>query len=129
MKLVDTAIKKPVTVTVGVILIVLFGFISLFRIPIQLTPNVDIPEVSVETVWRGASPQEVERDIIDEQEDQLKNVDGLDKMKSESRDGSGSINLRFELGTDQDTALLKVSNKLDQVKEYPRDVDKPIIKA
>lgn len=129
MKLVDTAIKKPVTVTVGVILIVLFGFISLFRIPIQLTPDVDIPEVSVETIWRGASPQEVEREIIDEQEDQLKNVEGLEKMKSESHDGRGYINLRFELGTDQDTALLKVSNKLDQVKEYPGDVDRPTIKA
>ncbi len=129
MKLVDTAIKKPVTVTVGVILIVLFGFISLFKIPIQLTPDVDVPEVSVTTVWRGASPQEVEREIINEQEDQLKNVEGLDKIKSQSRDGSGYINLLFELGTDQDAALLKVSNKLDQVKKYPRDVDKPVIKA
>ena len=68
MKLVDTAIKKPVTVSVGAILLVLFGFISLFRIPIQLTPNVDLPEISIETVWVGASPIEVEREIIDVQE-------------------------------------------------------------
>lgn len=129
MKLIDIAIKKPVTVAVGVILILLFGIISLFRIPIQLTPDIDVPEISVETVWRGASPQEVEREIIDEQEDQLKNVEGLEKMKSESSDGRGYINLLFELGTDPDTALLKVSNKLEQVKKYPRDVDKPTIKS
>ena len=67
MKLVDTAIKKPVTVAVGVILIVLFGILSLFRIPIQLTPNVDLPQISVETRWEGASPLEVEREIIDAQ--------------------------------------------------------------
>ncbi len=129
MKLVDTAIKKPVTVTVGVILLVLFGLISLFRIPIQLTPNVDIPEISVETAWQGASPLEVEREIIDVQEDELKNVEGLDKMKSESRDGLAYINLMFEVGTDPDAALLKVSNKLDQVKKYPDNMDKPIVKS
>ncbi len=129
MKLVDISIKKPVTVTVGVILLVLFGLISLFRIPIQLTPNVDKPEISVETVWRGASPVEVEREIVDVQEDELKNVEGLKEIKSESQDGSAYIDLKFEIGTDPDAALLKVSNKLDQVKEYPDDMDKPIIKS
>lgn len=129
MKLVDFSINKPVSVTVGVILLVLFGLISLFRIPIQLTPNVDIPEVSVETVWQGASPQEVEREIVDVQEDELKNVEGLDEMKSESSDGIAYISLLFEIGEDPDAALLKVSNKLDQVKRYPLNVDKPVIKS
>ncbi|MBN1931757.1 MAG: efflux RND transporter permease subunit [Desulfobacterales bacterium] len=129
MKLVDTAIKKPVTVTVGVILLVIFGFIALFRIPIQLTPNVDLPEVSVETIWRGASPLEVEREIVDVQEDELKNLDGLDEMKSESNDGAGYINLKFQIGTPINEALLRVSNKLDQVKEYPADIEKPVIKS
>ncbi len=127
MKLVDVAIKKPVTVTVGVILLVLFGLISLFRIPIQLTPNVDMPQISVTTPWRGASPLEVEREIIDVQEEELKNVKGLDTMKSESADGEGYINLEFEIGTDTDEARLRVSNKLDQVQEYPEDVKKPVI--
>jgi len=129
MKLVDLSIKKPVTVSVGVILLVLFGVLSLLRIPIQLTPNVDKPEISVETVWRGASPMEVEREVVDVQEDELKNVEGLKEMKSESVDGSAYINLKFEIGTDPDAALLKVSNKLDQVKQYPDDMDKPIIKS
>ncbi len=127
MKLVDVAIKKPVTVTVGVILLILFGLISLFRIPIQLTPNVDMPQISVTTRWRGASPLEVEREIIDVQEEELKNVKGLDTMKSESADGEGYINLEFEIGTDTDEARLRVSNKLDQVQEYPEDVKKPVI--
>ena len=129
MKLVDTAIKKPVSVTVGVILVILFGLLSVFRIPIQLTPNVDLPEISIETRWDGASPVEVEREIIDVQEDELKNLEGLEEMNSESQDSSAYINLMFEVGTDQDEALLKVSNKLEQVKQYPVDVDKPVIKA
>ncbi|HEA65589.1 MAG TPA: efflux RND transporter permease subunit [Desulfobacterales bacterium] len=129
MKLVDTAIKKPVTVTVGAILLILFGLISLFKIPIQLTPNVDLPEISISTEWRGASPLEVEREITDVQEDELKNLEGLEEITSESQDGSAYINLMFEIGTDTDEALLRVSNKLDQVKQYPTNIEKPVIKS
>jgi len=129
MKLVDTSIKKPVTVAVGVLLLVLFGFISLYRIPIQLTPNIDLPEVSIFTTWRGASPVEVEREIVDAQEEELKNLDGLVDIKSESQDSNAFINLMFEIGTDTDDALLRVSNSLERVKEYPDDVEKPIIKS
>lgn len=129
MKLVDTAIKKPVTVTVGAILILLFGILALFRIPIQLTPNVDLPEISILTTWRGASPIEVEREIIDAQEKELKSLDGLSEITSESRDGLGYIRLEFEIGTKTDDALLRVSNKMEQVKSYPENVDRPVIKA
>jgi len=61
------AIKKPVTIIVGVILLTLFGMISIFRLPIQLTPDVDKPEITITTTWEGASPQEIEREIIEEQ--------------------------------------------------------------
>ena len=110
-------------------MLVLFGFISLFRIPIQLTPNVDLPEISVLTTWRGASPVEVEREIVDVQEDELKNLEGLIEIKSESQDSSAYISLLFEIGTDTDEALLRVSNSLERVKEYPDNVEKPIIKS
>ena len=129
MKIVDTAIKRPVTVTVGVLLLILFGVISLFRIPIQLTPDVDKPEISIETVWKGASPVEVEREITEVQEEQLKNLDGLEEITSESEDGRSNISLLFEIGTEIDTALLRTSNKMEQVKQYPLDADKPLIKS
>lgn len=129
MKLVDSAIKNPVTVTVGVFFIILFGFISLFRIPVQLTPEMQEVEIQVETLWPGASPQEVEREIIEEQEDQLKSVEGLVEMKSESFRSRGRVIMKFQTGTVQDTALLKVSNKLNQVPQYPSNADEPVIKA
>lgn len=129
MKLIDISIKKPVTITVGVILLVLFGFISLYRIPIQLTPDIDLSEISIMTTWQGASPIEVEREIVDVQEDELKNLDGLVEIKSESQDSSAYINLLFEIGTNTDDALLRVSNSLERVKKYPENVDKPIIKS
>ena len=127
MKLVDASIKNPITVIVGVILVVMFGFIALFRIPVQLTPNVDKAEITVNTLWPGASPQEVEREIIDEQEDVLKSVEGLVEMKSESFYGRGTVTLQFQVGTDPDAALLKVSNNLNQVPEYPDEAEEPVL--
>ena len=123
MKIVDLSIKKPVTVSVGAILLLLFGFLALLRIPIQLTPNVDLPEVSIQTTWTGASPEEVEREVTEVQEKELKSLNGLTEIKSESQDGLSYISLEFEIGTDIDEALLRVSNKMEQVKSYPDNVD------
>ena len=129
MNLVEGSIRYPVRVAVGAILLLMFGTLSLMRIPVQLTPTVDEPEVSVTTIWPGASPQEMEREIIDEQEEQLKSLEGLVEMTSSSSDSIGQITLRFITGTDLDTALLKVSNRLEQVPRYPDDAQKPIISS
>ena len=129
MKIIHDAIRFPVTTAVGVILLVLFGSIALQNIPVQLTPNVEEPEITVSTIWPGASPQEIEREIVDEQEEQLKSLAGLTKMESSSSDSRGSITLTFQVGTDLDSALLKVSNRLEQVPSYPDDANKPVIRS
>ena len=71
MTIIRASIRYPVTTAVGVILLTLFGMIALFRLPVQLTPNVEDPVITITTVWPGASPVEVEREIIQEQEEQL----------------------------------------------------------
>ncbi len=129
MNPIDFAIRKPVTVLVGVILVVLFGLITATALPIQLTPNVDKPVVSVETRWEGASPSEIEREIVDEQEEKLKGIEGVRKMTSTSVEGSASIELEFDVGMDIDRALVEVSDKLRQVPEYPENVDEPVMRA
>jgi len=129
MDIIGQAIRRPVAVAVGIILVVLFGIIGLRRMPYQLSPAVVEPEITVTTTWRGATPYEVERDIIEEQEKVLKGIPGLVEMESDSMNGRGSISLRFSLDTDVDDALLRVSNKLNEVPTYPEDVDKPVITA
>ncbi len=129
MKLVQISINKPISVFVGVLMLALFGLISFFKIPVQLTPTIDKHKITVDTRWAGASPYEIEREIIQEQEDVLKNVEGVAEMKSESYDGRGSVILEFHPGTDIDSALLKVSNQLNQVPEYPPNADKPVISS
>jgi HAE1 family hydrophobic/amphiphilic exporter-1 len=129
MTLIKSSIRYPVTTAVGVLLVALFGGIALARLPIQLTPDVEAPEITVETIWPGASPHEIEREIVDEQEEQLKSVEGLVKLESSSDDSVGSVVLTFQVGTDLDAALLKVSNRLQQVPSYPADAEKPIIRT
>ncbi len=129
MDIVRFAISRPVTVAVGVILVVMFGLIGFGAIPIQLTPNVDRPTISVQTNWSGRSPQEIVDEIIKEQEEQLKSVAGLDKMTSNASEGSASISLEFNIGVDMRRALQEVSDALRQVPEYPEDVDEPRIDA
>ncbi len=127
MGLVEWFVRNPVKVSVGVLLVALFGTIALTRMPMQLTPEVQTPTITITTDWPGASPQEVEREIIQEQEEQLKGVEGMRKMTSESSDSRGRIILEFLVGTDMSEALLKVNTRLQQVPEYPEDADEPVI--
>lgn len=127
MKIIDESIRYPVTTSVGVILLLLFGGLAVTRIPIQLTPEVEQPQITVTTVWSGASPLEVEREIVEEQEEQLKSLEGLIKMESSSSDSVGTVILTFPVGTDIDSAMIRVSNRLEQVPSYPNDADKPVI--
>lgn len=129
MNIVKFSIEKPVTVIVGIILVVLFGMIGLYSMPYQLSPTVTEPEITVTTVWPGATPYEIEREIIEEQEKVLKGIPGLIEMESSSFNSRGTITLRFKIGTDVDNALLRVSNKLNEVPSYPENVDKPVINA
>ncbi len=114
---------------VGVILILLFGMIGLFQMPYQLSPDVTVPEIEVSTFWPGATPYEIERDVIEEQEKALKGIPGLTEMESSSLNDRGSVTLRFSIGTSIDEALLRVSNKMNEVPSYPENVEKPVINA
>lgn len=129
MNLIRLAIDKPVSVSVVVLLTLLFGLLALMSIPVQMTPNVDSTVIIVSTFWEGASPQEVEQEIVDRQEDKLKSITGLKKMTSQSLESSASITLEFYVGIDKDEALREVSDKLREVPSYPENVDEPVISA
>jgi hydrophobic/amphiphilic exporter-1 (mainly G- bacteria), HAE1 family len=127
MNFIAFSIQNPVKVTVAVMLLMLFGGIAYISTPVQLTPDVVEPEITVSTRWPGASAQEVEQEIIEEQEEQLKSVEGLEEFTSESADSSGSITLRFPVGTELSDARARVSEKLNQVPDYPDDASEPVI--
>ncbi|MAD80530.1 MAG: acriflavin resistance protein [Planctomycetaceae bacterium] len=127
MQAVEFCVRNPVKVAVGMLVVVLFGAISLWRLPKQLTPEVRIPSISVQTSWSGASPYEIEHEIVQEQEERLKDVEGMTKMTSESSHSRGRISMEFAVGTNMAEALLQVNSRLSQVPEYPEDADEPLI--
>jgi len=129
MSMLAWCISRPVTVTVAVFLLVMAGLISVGQIPIQLTPTVSRPVVSVTTNWPGRSPQEIIDEITKEQEQFLKNISKLDTMSSSTSEGSTEITLTFIVGSDITRALQEVSDALRQVPDYPEGVTEPTILA
>jgi HAE1 family hydrophobic/amphiphilic exporter-1 len=93
----DIIVHNPVKIAVVALLVVLFGIVALTRLPMQLTPEVQTPTLTIETMWPGGSPQEVERVITMEQEEQLTGIEGLVKMSSTSSNSSSRITLARSL--------------------------------
>ncbi|MFT4979515.1 MAG: HAE1 family hydrophobic/amphiphilic exporter-1, partial [Myxococcota bacterium] len=125
--LIGLAIQRPVGVIVGLLLVMLFGALSLGGLPIQLTPDIAIPTLEVSTDWPGASPSEVEREILLDQEEALKNVAGLERMITAASEGRATVTLEFAVGTVIDEALVRVSNQLSQVSGYPAAAREPVL--
>ena len=121
------AIDNPVKVLVGVILLMLFGILAVVSIPVQLTPNVDPTVITVSTNWTGKSPEEVEKEIVEQQEDVFKNLSGLQKMTATATQGQSEIELEFGVGVDLQEARALVSDALREVPSYQDDVDEPVI--
>lgn len=131
-------IDNPVKVAATVIVVVLFGLLTItppwllpspIRLPVQLTPNLDQPVVSITTTWQGASPEEIEREIIEPQEEQLKGLSNLTKMVSTATEGNAEIRLEFVVGVDQNIAKQDASDALRRVVyQIPQnEFDNPIV--
>ena len=127
MNLIKSAIERPIAVIAAVLLVVLFGLVALQTIPIQLAPDVNRPVITINTDWGGAAPAEIEREIINRQEEKLAGLEGLRSITAQARPGRGSITLEFRIGANMDRALLLVANRLDRVARYPDEVDQPTL--
>ena len=113
MPLTRLALSNPVAVAVGCILLVIFGLLSLFRLPVQMTPNIDRPTITISTGWRAAAPAEIESEILEPQENLLRDVPGLQSMNSTASQGRASISLEFGVNADLNRALIEVINRLN----------------
>ena len=127
MNIIRLSIERPMAVIAMVLMIILFGYVALQRIPIQMAPDVRQPVIIVTTSWRGAAPAEVEREILIPQEDELKGLEGVNRMLSEASHGRGKITLEFSPDINFDRMLLLVANRLDRVTGYPEEADEPTL--
>jgi multidrug efflux pump subunit AcrB len=123
------AIEKPVILTVAILILTLFGILAIFSVPVQMIPDLDARLIKVSTTWPGASPQDVEKEILIKQEEYLTQIPGLERMTSTASTGSADIELEFPFSIALEETLLNVNNALSQVSSYPENVRQPSIKA
>ena len=125
MELTRTSLRNPSGVAVAASVIVLFGFFSLSKLPIQLFPDIERPQMTISTSWRAAAPAEMEAEILEPQEEVLQGLPGLDMMDATVSPGSANINLTFDLGTPMTESMIEVLGRLNQLPPLPRDAVPP----
>ena len=126
MSVIATSVKRPVTVWMFMLAIILFGMVGFSRLAVKLLPDLSYPTLTVRTLYDGAAPVEVEQLISKPIEESVGVVKGLRKVSSVSRAGMSDVVLEFEWGTDMDLASLDTREKLDTI-ELPLDVQKPLL--
>ncbi|MGE9289791.1 MAG: efflux RND transporter permease subunit, partial [Puniceicoccales bacterium] len=125
----DWCIRHGVQVAVFTLLICVLGIAAALRIPVQMIPDLEVRTISIVTQWSGATPQDVEQEILIQQEDYLSTVTGVTRMISNASTGEASIELEFPSSVDVNDALIRVINALSQVPSYPENVDEPRVYA
>ena len=125
----EQIIRRGTLTTVVVLIVCVLGIVAAMRIPVQMIPDLDVRVVTVVTSWPGASPQDVEKEILIEQEEYLRNLPSLTRVQSTASSGRARVELEFPFGTDITEMLIRVNNALSQVPSYPENVDEPRIFA
>ncbi|MDH5454657.1 MAG: efflux RND transporter permease subunit [Gammaproteobacteria bacterium] len=125
MNLTDLCTRHWPSVAAAVALVALFGLTSIASLPIQLLPTIEEPQISVANFWRAAAPEEMEANIVEPQENVLRNTPGVTNLNSFIGRGTGFVNLTFAVGTDIQTAKLDVINNLNQAPPRPGDALEP----
>ena len=127
MILPEISIKRPVLATVLSLLILLVGAVSYERLTVREYPKIDVPVVTVETRYPGASASIIESQVTQIIEDSLSGIEGIDFIKSISRSGLSQITVNFKLDRDPDDAASDVRDRVGRVRgDLPDDVEEPI---
>ncbi|WP_373538898.1 efflux RND transporter permease subunit [Chamaesiphon sp.] len=121
MNFIETAVRWRHGTFVLFLLLVIFGFIAMFRLPLELQPGGDRPEITISTPYIGAAPSEVENLITRPIENVLEEIEGIQEITSQSLSGFSTITMKFDWGTDVDARLVATLNKLQQLGDLPAE--------
>ena len=125
----EAIVQRGTLMAVIILIVCVLGVMAALRIPVQMIPDLDVRTITVRTSWAGATPQDIEKEIVIEQEEYLRSIPGLQRIISSSSFGRASIELEFPFGIDLNETLINVNNALSQVPSYPINVDEPRIYA
>jgi len=129
MNITRQSLKNPAAVIVMTLLLLVFGGISGLKLPIQLTPDIEQPQITVSSGWRSAAPEEIEAVILEPLENAVKNTPGVIDVSTNINRGFGNIVLTFDVGADMQQAMLNVLNNLNQAPPLPIDAAEPVVSA
>ena len=122
------AIRRPVFTTMMMALLVVLGFFSFRRLPIDQFPEVDIPVVVVQTTYPGASPETIEREVTRRMEEAFNPVEGVDRITSNSLEGVSVVLVEFDLDRDVDQAAQDIRAKIEAIRrDLPADIEQPVV--
>ncbi len=128
MKLVETAVRRPVLTVMMVTVLIVLGLFSFRRLTIDLFPKVDIPVVSITTIYKGAGPKEVESQVTEKIEDEVSTVSNVKTVNSTSMENASIITVEFNVGTNIDFASIEIKDKVDSIlNTLPEDVERPTV--
>src|SRR6478735_9584052 len=128
MSITETAIKRPLFITVVFTVLILFGVISYKRLNYNLLPKFEANVITITTTYRGASPDEVENTVTKKIEDAVFSLEGLDKITSSSQEGASTVVITLKPGADVEQAQLDAQRKLNQIlAKLPVDSDPPVV--
>ena len=129
MKLSSYSVKHPIGVTMITLIVVIFGFVSLYKLPVDLMPDMTFPMISVSATYENASPTEIETLITRPIEQAIAAVSGVEEIQSSSSEGKSAVRISFAWGTDLDAATNDVRDRIDRIiKKLPDDIDRPTIR-
>jgi multidrug efflux pump subunit AcrB len=121
----ERLLRQGTLIAVAVLILCLLGVVAALRVPVQMIPDLEVRTISVDTRWPGATPHDVEQEILLEQEQYLRTLPNLRRMISSASTGRAEIELEFPFGVDINEALIRTNNALSQVSGYPENVDEP----
>ena len=128
MFLSEASVKRPIAMGSLIIMFTLLGLNSARKLGLELMPKIDVPYITVITVYPGATPEEIETDVAKRIEDAVVTIDGLKHVTSSSMENRCQTLLEFHLDVDVDIAATDVREKLDLIRsDFPEDVEDPII--
>ncbi len=128
MNLSDLAVRRPITTAMFFLALLIFGSISLLRLPIDILPDITYPSITVYTEYEGAGPQEVERLITETIEKTVSTIDNVKEVRSTSDEDASTVTIDFNWGTDLADAANDIREKLDRVRRLlPEDAEDPYL--
>ena len=129
LTIIRNAIERPVAVLAMIFGIVMFGYLALTTIPIQMSPDIEKPIYQVRVSWPGAAPEDVDREIVSRIEQELGNLSNVEEIGSNSSTGSARVTLTYALETDMDKALTVLLSKLAGITGLPSEARAPQVRT